>query len=173
MANTRNNIGIALGRLNRIAEAVESLQAALAIRQQEYGCSADSTAAATSGRGHPEIAATLHNLGNVYQQAGDFSDAIFYFGECRRYQELWHGTVSHVEVARACLAMGHTYHEAGAYQDAQAAYHDALQIFAQVGLTEEDHEVRATWDDIHDLDIELQQQHRHHYQAQEAFWLEE
>ena len=171
VANTRNNIGIALGKLNRIEEAVESLQAALAIRQQEYGCSAG--AAATGRRGHPEIAATLHNLGNVYQQAGDFSDAIFYFGECRRYQELWHGTVSHVEVARACLAMGHTYHQAGAYQDAQAAYHDALEIFAQVGLSEEDPEVGATWDDIHDLEVELQQQHGHHHQGQEAFWLEE
>ena len=152
VANTQNNIGIALGKLNRTDEAVASLQIALAIRQQEYRYS-------DSGRGHPEIAATLHNLGNVFQQAGDFLRAIDYFGECRYYQELWHGTVTHVEVARACLAMGHTYHQAGEFHDAQAAYHDALQIFAQVGLSKDDPEVRATWEDVRDLEAELQQHH--------------
>jgi len=141
VANTRNNIGIALGKLNRIDEAVEALQTALEIRQEQYGAMG----------GHPEIAATLHNLGNVYQQDGDYRQAIYYFGECRQWQERLHGTVHHVEVARACLAMGHTYHQAGAFGDARAAYHDALQIFAHLGLPEDDPEVAATLEDVKEL----------------------
>jgi len=149
VANTRNNIGIALGKLNRLPEAVASLEEALQIRQQQYGDI------------HPEVAATLHNLGNVFQQAGDYAQAIHYFGACRHMQECIAGTVDHLEVARACLAMGHTYYQAGGCgEDARAAYADALQIFHRVGLPADDPEVLTTLDDVRDADrqIALQEQ---------------
>lgn len=160
VANTRNNIGIALGKLDRIDEAVESLQTALEIRQEQYG---------TSG-GHPEIAATLHNLGNVYQQDGDYRQAIDYFARCREWQERRHGTAHHADVARACLALGHTYHQAGAFHDARAAYHDALQIFARLGLPPDDPEVAATLEDVRELHQEEQQQEQEAEQQQQ-YWL--
>jgi tetratricopeptide (TPR) repeat protein len=140
VANIHNNIGIALGKLNRFEAAIEHLDQALAIRTSRYG------------EMHAEVAATLHNTGNVYQQAGDLASALQCFCECKTIQEQIHKGLDHAEVARACIAIGHCYWEAESALDAREAYMDALAIFQRIGRPENDPEVQTTVDDIYDLD---------------------
>jgi tetratricopeptide (TPR) repeat protein len=140
VANIHNNIGIALGKLNRFEAAIEHLDQALAIRTARYG------------ERHAEVAATLHNTGNVYQQAGDLASALHCFCECKTMQEQIHKGLDHAEVARACIAIGHCYWEAESAFDAREAYMDALAIFQRIGRPENDPEVQTTVDDIYDLD---------------------
>lgn len=152
VANTCNNIGIALGKLNRCAEAMELLHRALDIRIRHY-----------DGETHPQVAATLHNIGNVHQQTGDYEAAIRYFCQCKILQETIYGCSDHVEVARACVAIGHTYFQADALVDAREAYMDALSIFHRVGLSNADSEVHATIHDIEDLDAKLRKLSKSRY----------
>lgn len=139
VANSYNNIGIALLKLNRLDEAVGNLQKALEIRRKTENLT--------------EVAATLHNLGNVFQQQGNFATAIQYFLESRDLQEDTLG--NHIEVARACVAIGHTYYQAELFQDARLAYMDALRIFHKVNLTIDEPEVQHCLMDIQELDDRL------------------
>lgn len=73
VAYTYNNMGIALGKLNRFEAAMAALRAALEIRQfpPDNTDNNKSTAETSSHYRHnTKKAATLHNMGNVQQQAG-------------------------------------------------------------------------------------------------------
>lgn len=146
-ANTANNIGIALGKLNRIDEAILYLKQALEIRIHHFG------------RENSQVAATYHNLGNVFQQGGLLEEAVNCFHESKKLQEKILGPY-HVEVARSYVSMGHTYVQAEQYRDAREAYRDALYVFQRAGLLKENMEVQAVLADVRDLDqlLHLQDQ---------------
>jgi tetratricopeptide (TPR) repeat protein len=143
-ANTANNIGIALGKLERTEEAIQYLQQALEIRKAH---------AASSSL----VAATYHNMGNVYQQANQLKDAIHCFYQSKKLQEELVGP-DHVNVARAYISMGHTYLVALQYKDACEAYGDALEVFVRAGLESDHVEVQTVVADIQELQFLLEQQ---------------
>ena len=149
-ANTLNNCGIAMGKLGRFDEAIEVLERALEIRAEHYGT-----------RQHPEVAATLHNIGNVLHQAQDRAGAIQCFWDAKLLQEKILGP-DHVQVARACVAIGNVYYEALQYDDAREAYHDALLVFTNAGLAADHAEVLAMQQDISDLDAIITAHPYHH-----------
>ncbi|GKY90401.1 hypothetical protein MPSEU_000014000 [Mayamaea pseudoterrestris] len=138
-ANTANNIGIALGKLNRISEAIVYLQQALEIRIHHFG------------RVNSQVAATYHNLGNVFVQGGRLEEAVTCFYESKQLQEKLVGP-HHVEVARSYVSMGHTYAQANQLQDAREAYGDALYVFQRSGLLPDNLEVMTVSEDIQELD---------------------
>lgn len=181
VANTCNNIGIALGKLNRYTEAITSLQRSLDIRIALYTWE------------HEIIAATLHNMGNIYQQQYQYyqqqqlqheqnendiethynnfyyndsiTSAIHCFTESQN---------NHPEVARSFVAIGHTYAAVVAaatsssitndsrYHDdeelkeinaaAKQAYIDALCIFETIGFTIHHPEVQSIKNDLNGFD---------------------
>lgn len=140
VANTHNNIGIALGRLNRSTDALEHLDHALNIRIDHYG------------REHALVAATLHNIANVYHQSGDLESAIQVFIDTKGLLESVGATL---EVARTCISMGNIYFEASAFEDAQLAYWDALNIFERARVPKENPEVEALLISVNEIDAML------------------
>lgn len=156
VANTCNNIGIALGKLARYDEAIEILERALELRAKHHGT-----------REHVEIAATLHNIGNVLHAAQDCAGAIQCFWDAKLLQEQLLGP-NHIQVARACVAIANVYYEAQQYEDSREAYCDALQVFTDAGLSEGHPEVVAIQQDLQDIEsfcqARYQQQlaHQHH-----------
>jgi len=140
VANTCNNIGIALGKLGRFDAAIEVLERALELRARYYGT-----------REHVEIAATLHNIGNVLHAARDCAGAIQCFWDAKLLQEQLLG-VNHIQVARSCVAIGNVYYEEHQYEDAREAYLDALQIFANASLPQTHPEVLAIQADLQDIE---------------------
>lgn len=156
VANTCNNIGIALGKLDRYDEAIEILERALELRAKHHGT-----------REHVEVAATLHNIGNVLHAAQDCAGAIQCFWDAKLLQEQLLGP-HHVQVARACVAIANVYYEAQQYEDAREAYCDALQVFTEAGLSEGHPEVMAIQQDLQDIEsicqARYQQQLAHQHQ---------
>lgn len=157
VANTCNNIGIALGKLERFDAAIEVLERALELRARHFGT-----------REHVEIAATLHNIGNVLHAAQDCAGAIQCFWDAKLLQEQLLGP-NHIQVARACVAIGNVYYEAKQHEDAREAYYDALQIFASASLPQTHPEVLAIQTDLQDIErlcarAARQQQQQHQYQ---------
>ena len=73
VANTCNNRGIALGKLGQWDTARQSLERALDIQLHVFGSET-----------HDQVASTIHNLANVYHQAGELEGAIRLF--CRSKQ---------------------------------------------------------------------------------------
>jgi tetratricopeptide (TPR) repeat protein len=142
VANTHNNMGICHGKLGHVRHAMYHLEQALDIRLDVHG-----------GEVHAEIATTLHNIGNVLQQARDYVGAIQCFGDAKRILEQVYGTHDHVQVGRACNAMGHVYYEAHQYEDALDAMTDAMTIFERVGWSHQKNnvEVEQTRRDIQEL----------------------
>lgn len=164
VANTCNNIGIALGKLGRYDAAIEILERALELRAKHYGT-----------REHAEIAATLHNIGNVLHAAQDCAGAIQCFWDAKLLQEQLLGP-NHVQVARACVAIANVYYEAQQYEDAREAYYDALQIFTKAGLSERHPEIVAIRQDLQEIERVLKsrlqqlQQYSHYHPAVAAHY---
>jgi tetratricopeptide (TPR) repeat protein len=137
IANTYNNIGIAYGKLEQYDNAVRYLQMALEIRVDNYYYNNKSTTE-NEQQQLMDVATTLHNIGNIYQQQNQFSVAIQYYVQCKVLQEdmILDGINSNqIEIARTCIAIGHTYAMAQAYSDAYEAYYDAITIFHKAGIT--------------------------------------
>lgn len=127
VANTLNNMGIALGRLERFPEAMEALDRALQIRTMIYG------------KLHLEIAATLHNIANVFQQMKNYDGALLCFEEAKRTQEALLGE-DDVLVARTANAIGHLHFECNRFEPACKAYNEARAVFERAGYGEGDDE---------------------------------
>jgi Tetratricopeptide repeat len=164
VANTCNNIGIALGKLGRYDAAIEILEKTLELRVAHYGT-----------RKHAVVAATLHNIGNVLHAARDYAGAIQCFWDAKLLQEQLLGP-NHIQVARACVAIANVYNEAFQYLDAREAYLDALKVFASAGLPDDHPEVAGVRVDLEDMEqvwagqlgqqhlVIYQQQHHHNHQ---------
>ena len=171
-ANTYNNIGIALGKLNRVPEAISALQMALEIRTNnmmmrrtttsEYNQQPQQQQQQERQRHRvQQVAATLHNLANVHQQAGDLKMAMSYLQESidlllKEEQGAatlspllmmdGHGNVDDMEqqqrqrqqhdsvhLARAYVAIGHVYYEMQQLDMAQQSYQQGLEILQKRG----------------------------------------
>lgn len=132
VANVCNNIGIAYGKLHQYSNALLYLHRAFDIRIEQ---------------GDDEVATTLHNIGNIYQQMNELTISIQYFVQCKRLQEEMVPT-PRMDVARTCIAIGHTYCLAQAFGDAREAYGDALAIFQEMGLPLDHPEYAATRADV-------------------------
>lgn len=132
VANVCNNIGIAYGKLHQYPNALLYLHRAFDIRIEQ---------------GYDEVATTLHNIGNIYQQMNELTFAIQYFVQCKRLQEEIVPT-PHMDIARTCIAIGHTYCLALAYDDAREAFGDALTIFEELKLPLDHPEYAATRADV-------------------------
>jgi tetratricopeptide (TPR) repeat protein len=108
------------------------------------------------------VVSTLHNIANVHQEAGDYSQALQVLVQAK--QTLWwqddnpeeeaaaaaaqdnalvHSTTPAAtdaaalkwhQAARLCAAMGHVYYQAGGchWKDAREAYHDALHVYQRL-----------------------------------------
>lgn len=140
VANTCNNLGIALGRLERFDEALQYLERALETRTEEYGT-----------RDRNEVATTLHNIGNVHQQANNLDAAIACFQEAQTIQVRLLGE-HHEQVARSFAAIGNAQYQAKAYEGALQSYWDALTIFEKAGLPKTDEEVKIILGDVSELE---------------------
>lgn len=166
VANTCNNIGIALGKLGRYDAAIEILERALELRAKHYGT-----------REHVEVAATLHNIGNVLHAAQDCAGAIQCFWDAKLLQEQLLGP-NHVQVARACVAIANVYYEAQQYEDAREAYYDAIQVFLNAGLSDRHPEVLAVQHDLQEIEnacrtrfhLQQLQQYSHYHPAVAAHY---
>lgn len=127
VADTCNNIGIALGKLQRHEEALTAFHRALQIQTEYYQNHSNesdhnniNTASGTidadrvtSKRACHLIATTYHNMGNIYQQSNACYNAIQCYRECETILKMIYGP-EHLEVARSLVAMGHTYRQAAA-----------------------------------------------------------
>jgi len=116
VANTWNNIGIALGKLERFPEALVAMQKALELRISQHGTEK-----------HTEIAATYHNLANIHQQAENYHEALKLLACSMSISQSLLGKKD-IQVARTRMAMGHAHFDAGEYLEARVAYREALGI---------------------------------------------
>jgi tetratricopeptide (TPR) repeat protein len=194
-ANTYNNIGIALGKLNRVHEAISALQMALEIRTNnmmmtrttitsEHNQQSQQQRQQQERQRHrvQQVAATLHNLANVHQQAGDLKMAMSYLEESidlllkeekgaatlspllmmdghgngddtEQQQRQQHDSV---HLARAYVAIGHVYYETHQLDKAQQSYQQGLEILQKRGggdNSSSDHHCEAEIESIQtDLD---------------------
>lgn len=139
VADTLSDIGIAYGKLDLFDEAIQYLTEALRIRKKLFG------------KNHMSCAATLHNMGNVLQNAGEYDRALKLFVGARRIKQDILG-LSHPQVAFAIKAIGHVYYEIGLYDKAWEAYSEALKVYRRAGLNDDHPDVVQTLFDIADVE---------------------
>jgi tetratricopeptide (TPR) repeat protein len=120
VADTCNNIGIALGKVHRFEEALTTFHRTLLIQTEYYRSSLcrdsseaydDGVEVVSSKRATHLIATTYHNMGNVYQELNSYYNAIQCYRQCETIFKMIYGQ-DHIEVARSLVAMGHTYRQA-------------------------------------------------------------
>ena len=100
VASTLNNQGIAWGKIGRYDEALESLKQALEIRTALW-----KSKPATSLCDCTTVLSTLHNISNVYQQAGHWEEALNVLEEAR---QLGHDhSAPNMPRARIAVTLGH------------------------------------------------------------------
>ena len=134
---------IAQGKIGRYSDAIDSLRHAQDIRMKELG------------EEHTEVAATIHNIGNVHQQSGNFPKAVECFALSKQLQESSLGK-NHIQVARASIAIGHAYFQAGEWKHSQSAYNEAMESFRGAGVAEDDDEMLNLKEDLQDVEAELE-----------------
>ena len=87
---------------------LQKLEQELLEQQNKYG-----------NRVHPDIAATLHELGEVSREAGDFPEAKQYLEESLRMNRSLHGDRDHPDIAAALRALGTVSRAAGDLPEAK------------------------------------------------------
>lgn len=151
VADVQNNRGIALGKLGRFDKAFEALGIALKARkkQQQYsGESYNDTAAPTASA----IVSTLHNIANVFRDAGNPSEALRVLAEAQqtlnvhsRNSTLHQKHHSWHQSARLSTAIGHVYYESHAWREARSAYGEALTTYNQLQRSLLNHSESLNW----------------------------
>lgn len=77
---------------------------------------------------HSDIAATLHRLGNLSQQAGDLNQAKQYFDETLRMKRSLHGDGDHREIALTLHELGSLSLETGDLKQAKQYLEESLRM---------------------------------------------
>lgn len=146
VANTWNNIGIALGKLQRFEEAFTAMQESLKLRIEQNG-----------SEKHTEIAATYHNLANIHQQAQNYQEALKLLETSLAISQSISGKKD-IQVARTRMAIGHVHYEAGQFLEARDAYRKALGVMELCHRTGDrcgldcSVEMEQCHQDIHDIE---------------------
>ena len=79
-------------------------------------------------RAHPDIAATLHELGCLSQDAGDFKQAKQHFDESLRMGRSLHGDKDHPDIAGTLYTLGHLFQHAGDLKQAKQHFDESLRM---------------------------------------------
>eukprot|EP00542_Grammatophora_oceanica_P022221 CAMPEP_0194040066 /NCGR_PEP_ID=MMETSP0009_2-20130614/12124_1 /TAXON_ID=210454 /ORGANISM="Grammatophora oceanica, Strain CCMP 410" /LENGTH=385 /DNA_ID=CAMNT_0038683089 /DNA_START=60 /DNA_END=1217 /DNA_ORIENTATION=+ len=153
VANTLNNMGIALGRLDRYEEAMEKLESCLKVRTSLL-CNNNSSTTVCSTM---EIAGTLHNIGNLFQQMDDYPNALRCFLETKRIQTRLLGE-THLQVARTTAAIGHLHFEQSHFKLSLASYQEARDVFWQVQSLDEWKQTKLDIQEVEELILEEEEQ---------------
>ena len=161
VAETYHNIGIAHGKLKQYDTALYYLHQAFEIRIDSVVAAttvswdsdgdantfvSSSTTTTTTNTSsttnmqqqlHIDIVSSLRSIGNMYQSQNELSLAIQYYIKCKLLQEelLPWTRATMIDMARTCITIGHSYAMGLAYADAYEAYHDAVTIFHELGLS--------------------------------------
>jgi tetratricopeptide (TPR) repeat protein len=150
VADTYHNIGIAYEKLQQYDTALHYIQQALEMRIDAVAATVDlddddtntlsmkTTLQQQQQQLHMDIAVSLRTIGNIYQKQNQLSMAIQFYIKCKLLQEeLLPTRTIMIDMARTCIAIGHSYAMGQAYSDAYEAYHDAITIFHQLGISTE------------------------------------
>jgi len=121
-ATTWNNLGRLYWQQGKYDDALTSYQHALKIRRQH---ALDGTVRGV------DVAATIYNIGQVYQKTQECKKALIYFQEFMRMTRL-HLGVDHRSSCTAAFAVAQVLHSTKDYSEALKAYKVALSICRQV-----------------------------------------
>ena len=141
VADVQNNRGIALGKLGQFDKAFEALGTALKARKKQYEwCSGESCNACndTESPSASAIVSTLHNIANVFRDAGNPCEALRVLVEAQQTLNVHSSTTlyqkhhSWHQSARLSTAIGHVYYESNAWREARSAYGEALTTYNQL-----------------------------------------
>lgn len=153
VANTWNNLGIALGKMCDYHRAMACLNQALEIRTLiHYNNNNNGGAGWRNNNQDLEIAATLQNIGNIFQQMKDYNGALACFEQAKMTQLAWK---EHVLVARTCTAVGRLHAEHLNLEEALASYKDALLFYAMAGYGKGDNDYNSVNNDICDTERQI------------------
>ena len=154
VADVQNNRGIALGKLGRFDEALVALGMALEARKRQERRS-------TKENNSFAIVSTMHNIANVFRDAGNPSEALRVLVEAQttlraqlesssekddessvyHFHHCWH------QSARLSTAIGHVYHESESFKDARDAYGEALEAYDKLRRSLGKHSDELGWGD--------------------------
>jgi len=151
VADVQNNRGIALGKLGRFEEALDALGMALEARKRQEErtqhenerTSSPSSHASAAAPASAAIVSTLHNIANIFRDAGNPSEALKVLHEAQttlesqvpaRTQDDDESSLYHLhhcwhQSARLSTAIGHVYYESESWRDAREAYGEALVAY--------------------------------------------
>jgi tetratricopeptide (TPR) repeat protein len=113
-----NELGMEQYRKAQYAQALESFQRSLAIREQALGAN------------HPDVAQSLHNLAFLYQAQGQYSKAEPLYQRSLAIYEQALGA-NHPDVAVSLNNLAGLYHSQGQYSKAEPLYQRSLAIREQ------------------------------------------
>jgi len=192
VADVQNNRGIALGKLGRFEEALDALGMALEARkkqderakkqateakddekeekdeQQQQQQQRSSPSSPPSTPASAAIVSTLHNIANVFRDAGNPTEALRVLVEAHatllaseqdsdesnttvafhHKHHCWH------QSARLSTAIGHVYYESESWKEAREAYGEALEVYDRLSKSLSKQSDRLGWGQHHQ-----QQQH--------------
>lgn len=121
VADALTNIGIVLGKLNRIEEARNHFLLAYQARRDLYGVL------------HLDTAISAQHLGKVLHKAGQADQSIARYMESTEIKRAVLGK-NHPSVALSFASLGGVFRSCRRYQEAQDAYREALKIFRNCEL---------------------------------------
>jgi CHAT domain-containing protein len=117
-ADRLNELGMEQYRKAQYAQALESFQRSLAIREQALGAN------------HPDVASSLNNLANLYHSQGQYSKAEPLY---QRSLAIWEQALgaNHPDVAVSLNNLAELYHSQGQYSKAEPLVQRSLAILEQ------------------------------------------
>ena len=122
VANSYNNVGCALLKLNDIDEAQKSLNQSLDIKKRIIGSK------------HPDIAATLHNIAALLESKKEFSKALENFNTSLEINESVYGE-NHPILVKTLLYIGDIYKQKGDQNEALKTFERAATILKNNNMT--------------------------------------
>jgi tetratricopeptide (TPR) repeat protein len=152
VANTWNNLGIALGKMRDYHRAMMCLNQTLEIRTYIHNYYNVGGGGGGGSNQELEIAATLENIGNIFQQMKDYNGALACFEQAKTTQIVWK---EHVLVARTCTAIGRLHSEHSSLDKALASYLEALLFYTKAGYGKGDDGYNSVQQSIYETERQM------------------
>ena len=124
------------------AETRAAIYQRLLQHQEEKNCyeEALTTKEQRYGPNHPDIASTLHNLGNVWSDLGDARKALSNYERALGIrEEVCKEKPNHPDIAKTLVGLGNAWRDLGDSLKAVSYYERALDIYEQVYQEEPNH----------------------------------